>query len=192
MIPRPTSKNPIPAHATKVFSGVLFDVYQWQQEMFDGSVETFEKLRRLDTASVVPILENGNILVITDEQPGSAPAPTFPGGRLDLGEDPEAGILRELMEETGYAPASVTLWSSEQPITKIDWAWYSFIARGCKKVAEPHLDAGEKITVREVTFDELLELVDTPEFQCQNMRPDFVRAKYDAEARKKLEKLLFG
>lgn len=192
MTPRPEGRQSIPPHAKKVFTGVLFDVYQWEQEMFDGTIETFEKLKRLDTVTVIPVLENGKILIIDDEQPGRTSALTFPGGRLNQGEDPEAAAQRELLEETGYEVGDVQLWSSEQPITKLDWAWYSFIARGCKKVTEPHLDAGERITVREVSFEELVDLVDTDTFQCQNMRHEFVRAKYDEAARAALKSLLFG
>ncbi len=46
MTKRTLPKNAIliPDHATCVFRGMLFDVYQWQQEMFDGSIETFEML----------------------------------------------------------------------------------------------------------------------------------------------------
>lgn len=36
----------IPDHAELVFKGVLHDVYQWQQEAFDGSFLTFEAIRR--------------------------------------------------------------------------------------------------------------------------------------------------
>lgn len=192
MIPRPEGRQPIPPHAKKVFTGEIFEVYQWEQELFDGSKATFEKLKRDDTVTVIPVLENGNILVIDDEQPGRLPAPTFPGGRLDPGEDPEVAAKRELLEETGYAPKQLVLHSAEQAVTKLDWAWYSFIARGCTKVAEQHLDAGERITVKEVTFDELLDLVDEDKFQCQNMRHEFVRAKYDAESYEKLRALLLG
>ena len=46
----------IPDHATCVFHGALFDVYQWQQEMFDGTYETFEMLRRPDTIAVIAIV----------------------------------------------------------------------------------------------------------------------------------------
>ncbi len=36
----------IPPNAKRVFKGIIFDVYQWQQKMFDGSKETFEMLKR--------------------------------------------------------------------------------------------------------------------------------------------------
>ena len=31
----------LPEQAKKVFDGEIFDVYQWDQEMYDGSTETF-------------------------------------------------------------------------------------------------------------------------------------------------------
>ena len=41
-ITEPKSSQPIPENAKKVFTGQVFDVYQWEQEMFDGSKATFE------------------------------------------------------------------------------------------------------------------------------------------------------
>lgn len=35
----------LPPQAKKVFTGQIFDVYQWEQEMYDGSFETFEMLK---------------------------------------------------------------------------------------------------------------------------------------------------
>ncbi len=62
-IPRPPSEQPIPEHAKKVFSGVIFDVYHWEQEMFDGSRATFEKVKRADTVGVYGVLDDGRILL---------------------------------------------------------------------------------------------------------------------------------
>lgn len=38
----------IPPNAQRVFSGKIFDVYQWPQPLFDGSIATFEVAKRLD------------------------------------------------------------------------------------------------------------------------------------------------
>lgn len=46
----------IPSHATKVFSGVIFDVYQWEQELFNGNIATFEALRRPSTVIIIPVV----------------------------------------------------------------------------------------------------------------------------------------
>jgi 8-oxo-dGTP diphosphatase len=44
----------------------------------------------------------------------------FFGGHLDPGETPEAGLHRELIEEIGYAPPSVTLFNSYQNDAPVD------------------------------------------------------------------------
>ena len=128
MTPRPEPQQPIPPHAKKVFTGVLFDVYQWEQELFDGSFATFEKLKRADSVTVIPILPDGRFLIIDDDQPGGKSVRTFPSGGLDPGEDPVDGAKRELLEETGYAPKEITLWRAYHPVSKLDWVLYFFIA----------------------------------------------------------------
>ena len=72
-VPKPKSKQPLPDNAKKVFEGVIFDVYQWEQKMFDGSLETFEKLKRPDTVIVFPIMADGKVLLTKQEQPGKEP-----------------------------------------------------------------------------------------------------------------------
>ena len=42
-------KQQLPKNAKRVFKGKIFDVYQWDQKMFDNSVEIFEKMKRTDT-----------------------------------------------------------------------------------------------------------------------------------------------
>ena len=66
---RPVSSQPIPKHAQTVFAGKIFTVYQWEQRMFDGSTEIFEKIGRTDTVNVIPVLEDGKILLTRQEQP---------------------------------------------------------------------------------------------------------------------------
>ena len=36
----------LPENAKLVFKGVLFDTWQWEQELFDGSYSTFEVVVR--------------------------------------------------------------------------------------------------------------------------------------------------
>ncbi|MFO0971471.1 MAG: hypothetical protein U0520_03950, partial [Candidatus Saccharimonadales bacterium] len=64
----PIDAKLIPQDAKKVFDGVIFDVFQWQQQMFDGTTETFEMLRRPDTVQVICI-DEGKVLVLEEEQP---------------------------------------------------------------------------------------------------------------------------
>lgn len=59
----------IPDHAQLVFTGKTFDVYQWEQEMFDGSTKTFEKLRRNHSIDIVAVDQDKKIYILEEEQP---------------------------------------------------------------------------------------------------------------------------
>jgi ADP-ribose pyrophosphatase len=176
-----------------VFRGDIFDVYQWEQELFDGSKTIFEKLKRDDTVLVVPSTSDRKLILLEDSQPARKTVTTFPGGRMDKeGEDPLSAVKRELLEETGYASEEWELWKSFQPVTKIDWAFYVFIAKNCKKIAEPELDPGERITMELVTLDELIAFAKKPDFMSEELALELIEAKYDPEAKKALETKLFG
>src|SRR3989344_5268859 len=101
-IVRPLSEQPMPKSAKRVFKGVVFDVYQWQQQMFDGTYETFEKIKRVDTVIVLPVTKEGKIILTKQQQPNGKPFTRVAGGRVDEGEGVLAAAKRELLEETGY------------------------------------------------------------------------------------------
>ncbi|HRH23975.1 MAG TPA: NUDIX hydrolase [Candidatus Paceibacterota bacterium] len=190
---RPESRQPLPPHAKRVFKGDIFDVYQWEQELFDGSTKTFDKVKRDDTIVVIPTLPGKKLLFLKDEQPARSAIHTFPAGRMDKeGEGPLEAAQRELKEETGYESDEWTLWKAYQPVTKIDWAVYVFIARNCVRTTEPALDPGERITVKEVTLDDVIALVDDPDFLSEDMKAELIAAKYDKASREVLETTIFG
>ncbi len=154
-------KSTIPDNAKCVFEGVIFDVYHWEQELYDGSKTTFEKLARDDTVIVIPILNDGRLLLTLDSQPGRDPYLTGPGGRVDEGETPEEAARRELLEETGYTCDSLTLVQERKPEEKLDWIVYSYVGRGCRQIQQPNPGVGEKVELNPVTLDEFVELAVT-------------------------------
>jgi ADP-ribose pyrophosphatase len=188
-IKRPKSNQPIPDTATRVFKGVIFDVYQWEQELYDGTTTTFEKLKRADTAVVFPILPDGRILLTEQEQPGKEPFIGACGGRMDEGEDALTAAKRELLEESGYEANEFILWDAQHQTSKIDWVIYTFIAKGLTKVADLNLDGGEKIALKPVTFDEFIEIGSSGHFAEKEISRNMLEAKYNSAKKKKLEVL---
>jgi len=181
-ITRPAPKQPIPADAKKVFSGILFDAYQWQQQRFDGSTATYERLRRNDAVIVIPVTPEGKIIVLREQQPGTDWYTAVPCGGIETGEAPAAAARRELLEETGYAPASLDFWYAEQLEHRVDWAVFVFVARGCTKAAAPQDDGGERIEAREVSLEEFFKIATQDDFQNINLGTKLLKAAIDPSA----------
>lgn len=180
--PLPPKANVIPDNAKAVFVGEIFTVYQWQQEMFDGSFETFEMLKRPDTVVVIAI-DEGKIVTLNEEQPGGTKRKNIlPKGRVD---PTDMSILeaaqRELREETGMEFSDWRLLQINQPHSKIEWFVYTFVAQ--KKIAQHHpsVDPGEKIEVLWSDFSTLK--------QTQNMLDRDIKALQQGET---LEEFISG
>lgn len=188
----PNKKNKFPKNAKRVFKGEIFEVWQWPQKMYDGSVATFEMLKRPDTATVIPVVDD-KILILTQEQPNRPKAfYSIAGGRVDKGETALGAAKRELLEETGYVSRDWKLWQTINPVNKISWTVYTYIARDCIYWQAPRLDAGEKITTKLISFDEFLALADDLGFYEIELKKFLWRARNDKKEYKKFHKLLFN
>lgn len=160
--------------------------------MFDGSFETFERLRRVPTADIIATVGN-RIITLTQEQPLKPRYPSLPGGAIGSRERPLAAAKRELLEETGYVSDNWTLVAEYFGSSKMYFHEYQYVARDCRKVAPQTLDSGEKIFVRLLSFDKLLKL-------CRNRRftaplPlifEMYEALVDPKQKRALKKKIFG
>ena len=183
----------IPDNAKKVFEGEIFDVYQWPQELFDGSLATFEAVKRRDTVTVVATVDD-KIVLNNEEQPNRDPFIALPGGVSEDGVSLLLNAKRELLEETGYATEDWQEWFISDVLGnhKIEWNNYFYIARDCQKIAEKKLDPGEKIENILLTFEEFLELKNNPKIRNKDLIPILEKATSSEEEKEKLKKLLFA
>lgn len=158
----PPNARLVPADANCVFRGIIFDVYQWQQEMFDGSFETFEMLKRPDTVKVIAVVDE-KIVILQQQQPDSEIFFDMPGGRHDVPEETELqAAQREMREETGLSFKDWKLLSVHQPAGKIEQFVYFFLATNLVKRESPTPDAGEKITVQYRSLEETKTMAHKP------------------------------
>ncbi|MFA5961118.1 MAG: NUDIX hydrolase [Parcubacteria group bacterium] len=190
-VARPKSNQPIPKNAKKVFAGVVFDVYQWQQKMFDGSYKIFEKIKRVDTVHVIPVID-GKLFFAKQKQPGRKTYLSCIGGRVDKGESILKAAKRELLEESGLVAEELNLWHAEQPISKIEFAYYVFIAKGCKKIQKQNLDSGEKIELVSYTFDEFIKLTADENFRSGEISLKIYRTLSDKKMMARYRKMFLG
>jgi len=190
-IKRPSPKQVVPPDAKKTYAGVIYTAYQWQQERFDGSFVTYERLKRPDSVVIIPITEDGKIVISREQQPGTDWYMTLPCGGIDLGEEPLAAAKRELLEETGYASDDFNFWFARQVESRVDCAIFAFVARNCKKVAKPEPEVGERVQTSLVSFEEFLHLVTADDFQNINIAPKLLAATLDISKMVELKKL-FG
>jgi 8-oxo-dGTP pyrophosphatase MutT (NUDIX family) len=189
---RPPSRQPRPVTSKLVFEGVLFNVYQWEQELFDGTTRTFEQLTRTDASVVIPVTRDGHILVTFQEQPGREQYVALPGGHHDPGETPLEAAQRELLEEVGCTAPDWELYDALQPTSKADWAIYYFIARGCELNKEYIEDAGERIRVEKVNFDDFLQLARRPDFAERELKVHIYEALLEPAKMKLLREKILG
>ncbi len=148
----------IPKQAELKYKGEVFDVYGWEQTMFDGSTAPFEMIKRAGTVEVIAVKE-GKIWYAEQEQPVKGKYLSFFGGRIEPNETPETGAARELLEESGLKAEKLELYSEVMPMNKMDWTNYIFLALNCQTTTAQNPDPGEKIVIKSCSFEELIEMI---------------------------------
>jgi ADP-ribose pyrophosphatase len=181
---------PLNPNGKKVYSGVIFEVYQWPQKLFDGTTATFEQVKRLDSVTIIAV-HDGRIVVTREENPHTKPFLSLPCGFMEKDELPLASAKRELAEEAGLASSDWTLYTTFPIGDKIVWDEHIFIARDCHGVGAQHLDAGERIEVLSYTWEEFLDLPLREDFRLTHLALHLLRLQRDPARLAAFQKLLF-
>ncbi len=180
----------IPKQAKQVFKGVIFDIYQWEQKMYDESSVIFERAKRPYTVQVIATAEN-KIILGDEKQPYKKRETNILGGRLEKNESPLFCAKRELLEEGGYVSKNWSLLKVYDDVPKLDWKVYFFVATNCQKVAKQNLDPGEKIKIITVSFELFIQMIEDKKIFTGQLGFDILKMKLDgnlSQFKKKLFK----
>lgn len=139
------------------FRGKIVSVHVDEVRLPDGSTSFREVVEHTGGAAVLALDEENRVLAVRQYRyVFGKPLLEVPAGKLDPGEDPAAGALRELKEETGAVPEEFISMGSVLPSPGCyGERLYLYLARGLHMEAQ-HLDEGEFLHVERIPFDEMV------------------------------------
>ena len=139
------------------YSGPLFSVHTDTVRLPDGTTSSREVVEHVDGVAVLPLDERNNVLTVTQYRyVFGRTMLEFPAGKLDPGEDPVTGALRELKEETGAVPDTFLPLGHIVPAPGCySEVLHLFLARGLH-MEQQSLDEGEFLNVERIPFDEMV------------------------------------
>lgn len=145
-----------------VYRGSFITVRRRRARLPDGRVTEFDVIEHPPAATIVPVLDDGRIVLIRQYRPVLGKwLWELPAGKTDPREDAEAGARRELEEETGYRAATMERLTGFYPAPGSMTEWMTvWIARGLTR-AKVHRDEDEVIRVRRFRVDEVNALIDS-------------------------------
>ena len=141
-----------------LFAGRVVSLHVDKVELPNGKTSSREVVEHVDGVSVLALDDENNVFTVTQYRyVFHRPILELPAGKLDPGEDPRTGALRELKEETGAVPESLeSLGSIILSPGCFGETLHMFLARGLK-MEEQQLDEDEFLNVERIPFDQLLE-----------------------------------
>ncbi|MCA9497441.1 MAG: NUDIX domain-containing protein [Nanoarchaeota archaeon] len=181
----------IPDNAKCVFKGILFDVYQWEQKLFDGSYQTFETVKRIPSVQIIATTKENKVIILKEEQPHVGSFISVPGGRVERGDSEIETVHKELKEELGMKSDDIELWTTKNLGSKIEWTSNFFIARNCIEYCNTQLEAGEKIEREDLTFDAFIVETQKNEFRNKELANMIFRIIHTEGELEKFRKKLF-
>lgn len=140
------------------FQGKIVSVHVDEVLLPNGHTSIREVVDHVDGVTVLPLDEQNRVLTVTQYRyVFGKNLLELPAGKLDPGEDPVTGALRELKEETGAVPEEFVSLGRIIPAPGCyGETLHLFLARGLK-MEEQALDPDEFLNVERIPFDEMVE-----------------------------------
>lgn len=142
----------------EIFDGHILHVYKDTVALPNGKEASRELIRHIGAVAVVPLMDNGNVIVERQfRYPLGQVITEIPAGKLDrFDEDRLEAIKRELREETGYvADEWMELGDYHPAAAYTDERITLYLATGLHK-GERELDEDEFLDVIEVPLTNLV------------------------------------
>lgn len=143
------------------YEGTVVKVYKDYMEFENGASEVWDYIHHDGAAAVVPVLDDGRILMVTQYRNAlERDTLEIPAGKLDAPDEP--GIVcaaRELEEETGYRSEQLEpLLTLRTTVALCNEKIEIFVARNLQP-SKQKLDEAEYVTVKAYSLEELKEKI---------------------------------
>lgn len=144
-----------------LYKGRVVRLRREQHTLPDGRKGTFEIIRHSGAAAVVPLREDGQVVLIHQFRPAAGGMVwEIPAGRLEPGEEPLACAARELEEEIGCRAGVLEPLGSVRPaLGYSDEIIALFVGRELTPTAQA-LDPDEYLTPTPLPLAEALAMVE--------------------------------
>lgn len=145
---------------TTPYQGLIIDVDLDKAQLPNGRIASREVARHPGGVAALPLNEDGTVTLVRQYRyPVGRVLTELPAGKLERGEDPRAGILRELHEEIGAQVGELielgTIYPSPGFCQEV---LHLYLAKGLT-YGDCQPDEDEFLEVVRMPFDELVERV---------------------------------
>lgn len=143
----------------QIYAGKILDLYCDDVELPNGGRGVREYIRHLGAACVVPVTDDGNVILVNQfRYPFHDVLTEVPAGKLDSkDEPPEEAARRELREETGAQAAEMISLGAYYPsCAYTDEVIHLYLARGLT-FGSNHLDEDEFLNVKSVPLEDAVK-----------------------------------
>ncbi len=143
-----------------IYDGIVLHLYRDEVGLSNGNTSVREYCRHNGGVCVVALTDEGEVLLVEQYRYAHREMSTeLPAGKLEVGEDPNDAVLRELYEETGARCGKLTYLGEMYPSPALmDEVIYMYLAEELN-MGEQHLDEDEFLRCVRVPLDTLVDMI---------------------------------